>query len=378
MRIGIDTHTAEDEGIGNSTFTRNLVEGLAAIDGINDYVLYAEEPRHPFYERFRARRNFKVRAIVPRTPAARVVFALGALSWRDRIDVLHVIYFAPLFNRGGLVVTIHDSAFEAVPESFSRWDRARFRALFTFSARRASRITTGSRFSKADTQRLYGVPDDRIVVTSPGVAPRFRPLVERDAADAVLARYGIRRPFVLYVGRLNERKQLREIVKAFAVATRRPAEPPAQLVFVGKRDLLRYDLAGAIEDAGCAGRVVLTGFVPDEDLPLVYGAAEVFVYPSRFEGIGLPVLEAMACGAPVITSTRASLPEIAGDAAILVEPDDTEELGRQLRRVLSDETLRSKLRDLGLARARGFSWEATARRTLEVYAGVCRGVEAGR
>ena len=371
MRIGIDAHTVEDEGIGNATFTRNLIEALAVVDGTNQYVLYAEDPRHYFYAAYRERRNFRIRALVPRAPAARLAFTLGTLTWLDRLDVLHVVYFAPLFHRGGLVVTIHDSAFQAVPDSFRTWDRVRYRALFAFSARRADRITTGSLYSKADTERLYRIPGHKVVVTYAGVSTRFRPLVDHAAADGILCRYGIRRPFVLYVGRLNERKQLREVICAFARTARWHSGGALQLVLVGKPDYLRYDLRSVAAAAGCGDRVVLTGFVPDEDLPLVYGAAELFVYPSRFEGIGLPVLEAMACGVPTIASTRTSLPEVAGDAAILVDPDDVEELGRQMLRVLSDRSLRVALRRKGLEHVRTFSWESTARSMLDVYVSVC-------
>lgn len=372
LRIGIDTHTAEDEGTGNSSFTRNLVRGLATVDAVNEYLLYAENPSHPFYAPFREMPNVRVQPFVPKAPAARVAFSLGLRTWKDRIDVLHVVYFAPLFHRGGLVVTIHDNAFRWVPASFRPYERIRSRVLFAFSAKRANRILTGSLFSKQDICRVYGLRDSQVTVTYPGVDRRFRPMSGEAAAAAVLAKYGIRRPYVLYVGRLNARKQLRELILGFGEAKRHAGVVELSLAICGKADFLRYDLEALAREAGCAADLRLCGFVPDDDLPAMYGAAEVFVYPSQFEGMGLPVLEAMACGVPVITSHASSLPEIGGDAALFVDPHDPGAVGDAIARVVQHSDIREALSRRGLEHAKTFTWESTARKTLEVYASVHR------
>jgi glycosyltransferase involved in cell wall biosynthesis len=368
--VGIDAHPAEHEGMGNATYFRHFLRALAAVDATTDYVLYAANDRHPFYRELRDAPNVRIRQLVPRRPSARVLFALGALTWLDRVDLLYVQYFAPLFNRGRLVVLIHDNAYHGVPASFSRRERVRSRVLFTWSARRADRVVTDSEFSRADIERLYGLAPGKVAVAYAGVAERFRPPADPAGAAAALARYGVRRPYVLYVGRLNERKQLPVLIRAFARAVAPAPRRDLQLVIAGKSDFLKADLATISREVGAADRVRLIGFVPDDDLPPLYGAAELFVYPSLFEGFGLPVLEAMACGVPVIASPYASLPEVCGDAAMLVEPA-VEPLAEAIARVVSDPAVGARLRRQGLARAGDFSWEATARRTLDVFRSVC-------
>jgi glycosyltransferase involved in cell wall biosynthesis len=197
-----------------------------------------------------------------------------------------------------------------------------------------------------------------------GVDAAYRPLEDTAALATLAGKYGLPEEIILYVGTLEPRKGLDTLLDAYA---RLAGEVCHHLVIAGKRGWYTDLLFRLVERLGIAGRVHFTDYVPDEDLPGLYNLADLFVFPSRYEGFGLPPLEAMACGVPVITTTAASLPEVVGDAALLVSPGDAEALAAALRRGLVDAGLRADLRGRGVKRARCFTWEATARRTLQVY-----------
>jgi glycosyltransferase involved in cell wall biosynthesis len=203
-----------------------------------------------------------------------------------------------------------------------------------------------------------------VTVTPYAADPIYRPMDREAARRAVAERFGLRGPFVLAVGVLQPRKNLPRLIRAFGRVAR---EAPHALALVGKPGWAHEELKRAVAASGLGSRVKFTGYVPDADLPVLYNAAELFVYPSLYEGFGLPPLEAMACGTPVVTANVTSLPEVVGDAALAVDPTDELALADAIGRALTDEALRERLRTAGLAHAALFSWERTAALTLQVY-----------
>ncbi len=373
MRVGIDVHAAEQDGSGNCTYIRGLVGGLLAADQAVEYVLYVSDPDHPFYAGLPRRPGVRIVRTGSRAAWWRIPVQLAAASVRDRLDILHVQYIAPPFHRGRLVATIHDLGFLRVPETFSEFFVRRSRVLVRRTARRADRIIVGSEFSRRDIVETYGLPEDRVAVLPYGVADAFFRPGDREDDLRRIAAHGLRAPYVVYVGRMNPRKNLAALARAFR-RFKTNGSRPHQLVIVGKKDFETDRMVADIRATAESG-IVFTGFVPDDDLPAIVRGAEIFVYPSLFEGVGLPVMEAMAAGTPVITSASTSLPEIAGGAARLVDPADENEIAAALAELADDQALRGRMRDAGRARARDFSWEAAARRTLEIYAGVLPGRE---
>lgn len=370
MRIGIDVHAAEREGAGNCTYIRGLVRALLEIDGDNEYILYVTNADHLFYAELTRHRNATLRTLWPAQAIFRIP-RLATASYRDRLDVLHVQYVGPPWHHGKLVVTIHDVGFLSVPESFPVLQRWRLRWQVAANARRASAVITGSQYSKGDIQRNYRIPADRIAVIYDAAEPHFVPACDDGVQAAMRQRLGIRCPYVLCVGRVNPRKNLIGVLQAFERVRPTLAEP-VQLVIAGPRDYRADTLDEAIRRSPCRDDVVRAGYVPDAELPALFTGARVFVYPSFFEGFGLPPIEAMACGTPVISSAVASLAEVVGDAAMIVDPASVDDIAAALLRLLGDATLRASLTHKGFERAARFSWRTAAQQTLEVYRGVGR------
>ena len=366
VRIGIDTHAAEGDPSGNGTYIRGLTRALARLDADVDYVFYALDPGHGFYAEFRGHPRVAVRALWPRPALARIPLSLAAASWRDRLDVLHVQYVGPPCHRGALVVTIHDLAFLRVPRAFPRVQSLRLRWQVRANARRAAVVITDSEHSKRDIRDAYGIAEDRIDVVPLAADPAPTPRPDAGALEAVRRRFGITHRYVLSVGRLTARKNLLGLLRAFERVRPGLAEP-AQLVIAGPRDFGADALDRAIASSGCANDVVRVGAVSGEDLPVLLSGATAFAYPSLFEGFGLPPLEAMACGVPVICSNTTSLPEVVGEAAVTFDPARIDDIADALRRVLTDPALRADLAGRGRARAAHFSWRTTAELTLAAY-----------
>lgn len=365
MNIGIDAHAAEREGHGNGTYIRNVIRELVRLESPHSFSLYAIDAGHAFYKELPGDPRFRIRAVGARSPLVRIPFALARATRRDALDVLHVQYIAPPVHRGRLVATIHDLGFLSVPRAFSRAFVLRSRLLVRRTARRADTIITGSAHARDHIARAYGLNPAKIEVVPYGVEESYRARLTDAAVREVLDALGVRHPYMLSVGRLNPRKNLAVLVRAFSgLKSRRRL--PHTLVIAGKEDFGAAAVLKEIRGAGAAD-VIFTGYVADGDLPALYQGADIFLYPSLFEGVGLPVLEAMASGAPVITSDRSSLPEIAGGAALIVDPTDEAQISAAMERILDDRGLREDCVRRGLARSAEFRWEATAKKTLEIY-----------
>lgn len=371
MHIGIDAHAIGAQQGGNETYIRNLIRALAALDASNRYTIYlanaqaAAEWQNGFVAEHP---NFSVRLLPPPTPLVRVPVFLTYELRRRPVDVLHVQYTAPPFCAAPVVATIHDLAFEHLPETFTRRGSLQLKLTVRRTARRAARIATVSEFSRQDLLRTYRLAPEKVVTTYNGIEPHFttQPRSANEAAE-VRQRFGITREFLLAVGSLQPRKNLERLIRTYARLRREQPDFAPQLVIVGRKLWLAESIFAEVKRQPWASDVILTGYVSDSDLPALYRTASAFVYPSLFEGFGLPPLEAMACGTPVITSNLSSLPEVAGSAALLIDPLNEQELAAALQRILNDQPLRARLRAEGVRQAAKFTWQEAAEKTLQLY-----------
>jgi glycosyltransferase involved in cell wall biosynthesis len=368
MRIGLDTHAIGARGTGNRSYIAGLMKGLTSIDQSNEYVFYVAK-HDSIYASFLNKPNVHLESI-SRSAVGRLLFSLPVAALRHPVDILHVLYLPPLFWRSALIVTIHDLCFEHYPETFPWQELVFARRLLYWGAKHADSIITISEFSKQDIIRSANVPHDKVVVIPLSASENFYSPVEPSAILAIRQKYQLPADFVLFVGRTDDpRKNVEKIIRAYALL-RNDGRIQHRLVIAGRHGPHTATLIRMVGSLGLDGEVSFPGIIPDDDLPALMAAADVFVYPSLFEGFGIPVLEAMACGTPVITSDRTSLPEVAGDAASIVSPDNVEQLAQAIESLINDRDLRTRLAQAGKARARLFSWARTARSTLDVYEAV--------
>ncbi len=367
MHIAIDAHSIGSQLAGNETYITNLVEALAETDSDNRYTLYMT--RRASAARYVDRwPHVNVRLTLPHTPLVRIPLTLVAELRRRPIDILHVQYTAPPFAPCPVIATIHDLSFEHLPETFTRRSRIQLRLTVRRTARRAAHIIVPSEFTRRDIIDTYGVTPERVSVIPLAAAPHFAPVGDRQELARVRQRYRIEGDYILAVGSIQPRKNLARLIRAYAGLRReRTAVKLPQLVIVGKRAWLYGETLRAVEEAGVGEHARFPGYVPAEDLPALYAGAMCFVYPSYHEGFGLPPLEAMRCGAPVITGDRTSLPEVVGDAGLMFDPFDEKALATTLSRLIDSAELRAELSAKGLKRAAQFDWRENARLTLKVY-----------
>lgn len=310
------------------------------------------------------------RSTAPLRNKAWRLFIMGGLpmpgSWRGAIDGCDLFHgtdvIAPRLNIPTLI-TIHDLTTYRFPQHHSLFNRLYLRWALPVMARRSQAIIADSYATQQDIVAFLDVPDAKVTAIHLGVDASFFSLREPAIIDADLATLGIRTPFLLAVGTLEPRKNLLTLLRAYS--TLPPSVPP--LLLVGKHGWGKTSLIDAIAQLGIKDRVHITGYVPDAVLPSLYNAAEIFVYPSLYEGFGLPVLEAMACGAPVITSNVSSLPEVAGNAAVQVDPSRADDLAEAIRTLLESPDMRTRMRQAGIERSQCFTWDKCAQETLDVY-----------
>ena len=305
-------------------------------------------------------------------PWARILWeqvVLPVAARKSRADVLHAPAFVgPLATRCPTVVTVHDLSFLRYPEMFRTGNRLYLRTLTGPSCRRAAAVIAVSAFTAREVTQLLGVPSERVVVVHHGVAPRFHPIDEVTVSE-FRRRMQLPERFVLFLGTLEPRKNLIRLIRAFALLK----DPDVHLVLAGAQGWFYQDILREVERLGLSGRVHFPGFVASGEQALWYNAADVFAYVSIYEGFGMPVLEALACGTPTITSSTTSLPEAGGEGAVLVQPDDEQAIATAIHEVLSDGDLRTRLRRRGLEHAMGFSWTTAAQKTAEVYRQAAQG-----
>lgn len=364
MHIGVDaSRLAVEARTGTEQYSWELLAALGEIDRRNRYTLYCNQrpsalPALPA--------SFGLRPI-----PLRRAWSHGRLSLEMLLhapDVLFVPAHAlPIVPAPRSVVTIHDLGFLHHPEAHTRIQRLYYRLFTRLSARRATEIIAISEATKRDLQRFYGTPADKINVIYHGVHPRFKPIEDRAQIDAVLQRYAIRAPYLLFVSTIQPRKNVTRLIEAFAQArTRLGTASDLRLVLAGRRGWLTEQIERRAGELGIAEAVQFVGYVADADLPALLNGALAYVVPSLYEGFGMTVLEAQACGTPVLASNISSLPEVVGDAGLLVDPRDVAAIAEGIERLASDAVLRNDLSARGLRHAAGWTWQRTARETLTV------------
>ncbi len=361
MRIALDVSPLARNQAGIGTYIAQLLTALVRIAPEHEFLLYTPDPL-----------SKKDHAFLTTHPHVRIIrcpaLLMGLRARWDQVDVFHGLNFKLRgWGRYGGVVTIYDLSLDRLPQSSRKLFGQRRSFLRTRrTARRASRVVTISGRSASDIVELYGVPRERIAIVSPAVGPEFYPVVDPAVRASVKARYGIRREaFVLSGGGTEPRKNIVGLIEAFARAPR--LREKLNLVVVGGMERDADAIWEAVRRARLKEAIIFPGHVPLEDLRVLYSSCALFAFPSLYEGFGMPVLEAMACGAPVVSSNVASLPEVVGDAAVQVEPLDVDGLAAAMTRVIEDAGLREDLRRRGALRIKAFSWEQSARDLLRVY-----------
>jgi glycosyltransferase involved in cell wall biosynthesis len=365
MRIAINTLAMKRELHGVGSYVKNLVSALSKIDQENEYLLFATAEN--VYHLSGLGNNFQIE-FAPASRILRLPWEQSVLPVRLKkrgVDVYHgPTSVAPFVKTCPQVVSIHDMTFHLVPGRHSLHKLVYFRTMIPAMIRQSDMLIAISECTKRDILRFVATDESKIKVVHHGVETRFQPVLEKSQLDRVRERYGLARKFILYVGLIEPRKNLENLVDAYAGSD---LCGELDLVLAGNLGWDYSRLLARIRNSGLREKICLPGYIADSDLPALYSLAEIFVYPSVYEGFGLPVLEAMACGAPVVTSAVSSLPEVVGDAAILVDPHDSRALATALQTLWGDDALRRSLSERARLRSQFFTWEHTAADTLEVY-----------
>ena len=362
MRFAVDAHAIGQQLTGNEVYVRSLLRAFAEIDRESEFIAYisAAEAERLIPERFAVRR-------VPANPYRRLGWDLARRVRADHPDLLHVQYTAPLVCGAPLIATVHDVSYLQHPEYFPSARRRQLRFTVAQTVKRAAKIITVSEFSRAAILSAYDIPSEKVHAIPNAANPDFRPIGRERAQKSVRERLGMDAPFVFSVGDLQPRKNQIGLIAAFAQLLHAIPSLRHHLVLSGKETWYTPRVREAARTSGFANRIHFTGFVTDPELLELYNACDCFVFPSFYEGFGLPILEAMACGRAVACSNTSAMPEVADGAGLLFNPHDTGDIARALKDILIDPELRSRLERLGVQRAAHFTWQKSARATLDVY-----------
>ncbi len=378
MTIGVDARFFGPKGKGLGRYTQKLVEELEKIDSQNQYVVFLRQENWHEY-RPKAGNFKKVLADYKWYTAAEQIF-MPFKIYRQKIDLMHFPHFnVPIFYFGHFVVTIHDLILRHFPTQRAS-TRSRpvycfknlcYRLTIWLAAKRAKKIIAVSDYVKGDIAGAFHISPDKIVVThegAPSIANRQAPIAYR---RSILEKYKINRPYLFYVGNAYPHKNLERLIDAFRILAEENKKD-LQLVFAGEEDyfyrrLKKYVDTVMLASMTVSDRIVFTGFVSDEKLESLYQNASAYVFPSLCEGFGLPPLEAMACGLPVVSSQATCLPEILGDAAVYFDAANPQDMAEKINQVLANYALRQKLISAGFAQIKKYSWEKMAKDTLEIY-----------
>jgi len=371
VRVAIDIRRINEFGVG--TYTRNAIRTLGRLDNFNEYFLLGIPGRLGDIEPLPD--NFITVPTHPNEFSLNSYLELNRILKQHRCDLLHVphLFWKPQSVPCPYVVTVHDLLDHLYRVNSASWVKRQLHFEFTKRVlHSAARIFAVSNFSKQDTERLFGVPGDRIEVVYNALDDRFRQGHATEADHKLIAeRYQVTYPFLLYAGRISPHKNVIRIIEAFSalkVELQKEGQfPDLKLIIIGDELSKHPDLRRAVIKSRVQNDVRFLGFVPIGVLRIFYDLAKIFVFPSLYEGFGLPPLEAMAHGTPVVTSNTSSIPEVVGNAAVMVNPENVFEIMHALHRVLLDQPVREKLKARGILQAQKFSWDDSVRRMLEVY-----------
>ena len=368
MRIGIDATALPPQPTGAGNYIINLIRSLNTLDSGDEFVVFVQQSRqHLFDLPPSSRLHWQV--VPDKHPARRLVWEqiiFPGLVGQANLDLLHSLHYTrPYRLPCPSVVTFHDMTFFLYPHMHTLTKRVFFANTIRVSARRADALIADSESTRQDAIRLLGIPPGKISAIPLGVDEVFHPVHDVNLLADVRQRYNLPEQFILFVGVVEPRKNLSLLLKSYKTLVSEDITHP--LVIAGRFGWMYNDLLRQIDALGLKDKIQFTGYIPQTDLPIVYNLADVFVYPSIYEGFGLPPLEAMACGTPVITTAISSMPEHVGDAGILIPAEDEWALSRAIHTVLTDRRLREQLSLKGSKQAANFTWKRTARETLQVY-----------
>jgi glycosyltransferase involved in cell wall biosynthesis len=366
MRVGIDARIVYYAPGGIRSYTLHLLDALAQLDDKTEYyILHSRKDRDPPLPG----PNFHPCACWTPSHHRLERWTLGLEIARLGLDLLHSPDFIPpKFGYQRSVITIHDLNFLYYPKFLTSESRRYYNQQIEWAIQKTDHILADSYATKNDLVSLLEVEEGKVTVAHLAAAHFFQ-VLQREEAKRVALHYDLQPGFLLFVGTLEPRKNVPGLLRAYSILLEEEATS-APLVLLGGRGWLYDDIFERVEALNLNEHVRFLHDVPDADLPSLYNAASLLVTPSFYEGFGLPALEAMSCGTPVVVADRASLPEVVGEAGLLVNPDDPADIAQALARVLEDSSLRSQMRAEGLAQAKCFSWEKTAQATLEVYRSV--------
>lgn len=377
MRVGIDIRSISDFGVG--TYIRNIVRALGCVDCTDEFLLIGDAERS--FDMSKLPPNFRAVPLPDAVNTTRGYFALRRCIRDERCDLLHIptlFWLPPYLPPCPYLVTIHD----VLDYMYRSRNGGGITGRLSFYSTRyvlqhAAKILAVSNFTKNDVSRLFSIPTSRIEVLYNAIDERFLLGHASDKErEFIRERYQVTYPFILYAGRISPHKNLVRIIEAFSALkgelARQDFLPDLKLIIIGDEVSRHPDLRRTVIRGGVQNDVRFLGFVPIDVLRIFYDAAKLFIFPSLYEGFGLPPLEAMAHGTPVVTSNASSLPEVVGTAAVMVNPENVFDIMRAMQRVLTDQPLRDKLKTRGYEQVRRFSWEDSARRLAQVYKAVAR------
>jgi glycosyltransferase involved in cell wall biosynthesis len=375
MKIGINALFFQYRVSGSAQYMLHLLDALARLDQQNEYILLGPKPAEQTVEYSFPYQVHPVPDFAARDENIEKVIWEQLIApnaaHHATVDLYHVPYFAPpLFPRTPTVVTIHDVIPLRLPAYQLGGKVKAYMKLVSYAAHRATMIITVSQHAKQDMVDALKIPPERIRVIYEAAGDEYHPIADPEILATARARYGISERYIFYLGGLDQRKNVLQLIRAFSHLYHQLGDPDLQLVISGNPDKQKGQLfpdpRPVAADLGIDSQIVYR-FIEDEDKPAIYSGASLFVFPSLYEGFGLPPLEAMGCGAPVVCSNRTSLPEVVGDAAISVDPEDTRALTEAMHQILTNSTLQADLRARSLRQAAQFSWDKTAQETLAVY-----------
>lgn len=352
MRIGIDIQTTLGQKVGFGYYVENLIKNLKKYDQKNEYFF------------FRPKREKDLS-----TPERFIwdQITLPYKAKKAKVEVLHQPCFSvPIFYNQKIVVTVHDLISIFFPKNIPFVSCLFFSKWMPFSYKKADKIIAISKQTKKDIQDILSLPSEKIEVIYEAVGEEYKKINDQKTLEKIRKKYNLNFDFILHVGTIEPRKNLEFLVKAYAKTLSKFNLKP-KLVIVGKRGWYYSGLFKLIKKLNLEKNIIFTGYVEAEDLPILYNLASLFVFPSLYEGFGLPPLEALACGCPVICSNTSSLPEVVGEAGILLAPNDQEAWAFHINKILNNEKLKKGLVEKGFKRSSKFSWKECALKTISVY-----------
>jgi glycosyltransferase involved in cell wall biosynthesis len=368
MRIGIDVTPLPPNPVGAGNYIIQLVRALASVETEHEFVVFAQQSGRELID-IPAKPNVKWVILSDKSPGQRLLWeqiALPRLVRRAGVELLHSLHYTrPLVLPCASVVTFHDLTFFLLPDLHTRAKRVFFPMAMRFSALKADALLSVSESTRQDAIRLLHIPAEKIFTTPLGVNEEFHIISDQAILESCRLRYKLPEKFILFVGLLEPRKNLPLLLKAYAQLLK--IEDAPRLVIVGRPGWGYKEILQQIDVLNLKDKVHFTGYVPAQDMPIVYNLAQVFVYPSIYEGFGLPPMEAMACGTPVITTDVSALRDHVGEAGILIPSQDEEALVQAMRKILLDPDLRKLLSLRGRQQVANFTWKRTALETMKVY-----------